>query len=212
MRLGKKLFLYLKYKPSKDRIQYSSKLLEASKDKRREVTCKRGIDRPIPYSSLPPAVVSTSINTLALQKWWDIQETHDFSILAKVKQDKPLYKLLHYCSDVWDDLGQQHLDMFGVPENFSLYLAAKIRVTECKLQYAMTNDGTDKMDLIMAEIDLKELAGDDSKESAKKNNLKTKRKIEIALKLSHPIDPNTVTVAQYYTDFELAQEIGSNGN
>lgn len=160
--------------------------------------------------SVKPADVYMSIKTLVLQKWWDIQETNDFSILSKEKQPKTLYKFLSYCSDVWDEIRQQQLDAFGVPENFSEYLKAIANLADKQLQYAITNDGADKMDLRMAETDLKAIIGEPSQNS-QKENLKTKRKIEIALKMNFPIDPNTTVVMQYYTDFELAQETSSYG-
>jgi len=146
------------------------------------------------------------IEDLTLAIWWEIHETGDSTLLIKTKF-KATEKILEYCSELWDNIRQQHLDAFGVPDDYSNYLKAIANLADKQLQYAITNDGTDKMDLMMAEIDLKNITASRPNIS----NLKTKRKIELALGLRFAIDPKVVTVEEYYNDLELAQETARDG-
>ncbi len=204
MRLGKKLFLYLKPKSSRE-IQYSKESLEKTKSKRKEATYNRGVSKPIPYSVLPPRIYN-SIEDLPIWNWWEIERTGNVKLLSLKGSKSKLYKYLFYCSAYWDFMQDQHISEFGIPQSYLDQSIAKANYAIAKARYAVSQDGTDKMDLTMAEIDMNALMSTNKPIS----NYKTKGRIESALNIQR-IDPKKTTVIEYYNLMEQAQELNRDG-
>lgn len=148
----------------------------------------------------------TSIKTLPLSDWWDIHETGDISLLLPNNKFALTSDLFNYCSELWDDIRQQHLDTFGTPSEYKEYIRLTADLAIAKMQYALSNNNFDLMLLRIADDDLEKV-----KNIPTQSNLKTKGAIERALDMRFPIDPKTTTVEEYYTYLESAQQTASNG-
>ena len=205
MRLDKKLFLYLKPKSSQDEIRYSKELLQNTKEERKKATYKRGINNPLPYSSMPPEIY-TNIDTLPVWYWWEIERTGNVKLLARKGSKSKKWKFLFYCSSVWDYMQDQHINEFGIPSEYTEQSIAKANIAIAKARYAVSQDGEDKMELRMAEADLRKL----NPLSKPISNYATKSKIEVALNIQR-IDPRQTTVIEYYSLMEQAQELNRDG-
>lgn len=205
MNLKRKLSQLFAEKSSRDKIEYSRVSLEKNKAKRKNATAKRNISKPIPYSSLPPEI-HHSIETLPVWYWWEIERTGNVKLLSLKGSKSKLYKYLFYCSAVWDDMNDQHISEFGIPQSYMELSMAKANLAIAKARYSVSQDGTDKMDLRLADADLRKL----NPSSKPISNYKTKGRIEAALNIQR-IDPRQTTVIEYYSLMEQAQEINDNG-
>jgi hypothetical protein len=153
-----------------------------------------------------PETYST-IGTLPIANWWGVHETGDVSLLMPNNKFKITNKLFDYCSELWDDIQQQHLDAFGEPDRYTRYLELEADAAIANLQHAITNDNWDLFLKEMAQSDLDQHIGEAGKPVS---NIKRKQIIESILKMHYPIDPKTTTVEEYFNYEELAHE-ASNG-
>jgi hypothetical protein len=142
-----------------------------------------------------------SIKTLPLSEWWAIHETGNISLLLPNNKFTLTKELFDYCSSVWDNIRQEHLDVFGVPSEYKEYLRLTADLAIAKMTHALSNNNFDLMLIRIAEDDLEKITGRPTQ-----SNLKTKGNIERVLDLRFPIDPKTTTVEEYYTYLESAQQ------
>ena len=145
------------------------------------------------------------IKDLTLNLWWEIHETGDVSLLIK-NPFKLTKDVVDSCSDIWDDIRQQHIDAFGMPEEYKDYLRKLADVAIAKLQYAISDDRTDKMFAKIAQLEL-----DDIISQPKQSNQEAMSIIELSLDMRYPIDPQTTTVEKYYGLVKLAQKKAAHG-
>lgn len=148
-----------------------------------------------------------SIGTLPISEWWSIHETGNITLLLKDNKFALTKGLVDSCSDMWDNIRQQHLDMFGVPSGYKEYLNLTANLAIAKMKYALSNDNFDLMLLNFAQDDLDKIKG-----GTPQSNLETKGNIERALDLRYPIDPKTTSVAEYYTYLESAHKTTKHGS
>jgi hypothetical protein len=147
-----------------------------------------------------------SIDDLPIYYWWEIHESGDVSMLIKDSKFPITNNLLDYCSELWDDLQQQHLDYVGVSIEYSKYLRLVADVSIAKLQYAISNDNWDLFKLELIQDDLDELKG-----SPKEDNMETKSMIEKHWLNGQRLDPKKTTVKEYYSYIKSLQKQTANG-
>lgn len=147
-----------------------------------------------------------SINTLPISEWWSIHETGNIILLLKDNKFALTKGLVDSCSNMWDDIRQQHMDAFGVPSGYKEYISLTADYAIAKMKYALSNDNFDLMLMNFAKDDLEK-----TKAGTPQSNLQTKGNIERALDLRYPIDPKTTSVAEYYTYLESAYQTSKNG-
>jgi hypothetical protein len=138
--------------------------------------------------------------------WWEIQRTGNVKLLDTNKSKNKLYKFLFYCAATWDDMQDQHIAEFGIPAEFHEKTRAKSRLAQAKAKYAVSQDGTDKMDVVMAQIDLEAL----NPKGKAASNYEVKGKIATALGLPH-IDPMQIKVIDYFHLMNQASKINTDG-
>ena len=148
-----------------------------------------------------------SIDDLPIYYWWEIHETGDVTLLMPENKFRITESLVNYCSELWDDIRQQHLDYTGVSQEYSKYLRLIADMSMAKLQYAISNDNWDlfKLELIESELDA-------IKDSPKEDNLETKSLIEKHWLNGQRLDPKKTTVKEYYSYIKSLQKQSANGN
>lgn len=179
----------------------SFQLLEGKSSRKKEEAFKSRR-----HKSIYPPEIHESIDTLPVWHWWEIERTGNVKLLAHKGSKSKKWKFLFYCGSVWDDMQDQHIKEFGIPRDHTEHSTAKANVAIAKARYAVSQDGEDKMELMMAEADLRKLRP----LSKPISNYKTKASIEVALNIQR-IDPRKTTVIEYYSLMEQAQEISKNG-
>lgn len=157
------------------------------------------------HKSILPPEINNSIETLPIWYWWEIQRTGNVKLLDTKKSKNKLYKFLFYCASSWDDMQDQHINEFGIPEDFHINTRAKSKYAEAKALHAVSQDNWDLFLMNIAKDELDAL-----KPKGKKSNYKTKQKIEIATGCGR-IDPRVTTVVEYYHLMEQAAEENSDG-
>jgi hypothetical protein len=161
---------------------------------------------PVFPRSITPPEIHTSIETLPVWYWWEIERTGNVKLLAHKGSKSKLYKFLFYCGASWEDMQDQHIKEFGIPQGYTDQSIVRANHAIAKAKYAVTQDGTDKMDLRLAKADLDALKAQGKPVS----NYKTKSTIEVALNIQR-IDPRHTTVIEYYNMLEQAQEVSKDG-
>lgn len=149
----------------------------------------------------------SSIDTLMVSEWWAIHETGNITLLLKDNKFALTKGLIDSCSDLWDDIRQQHMDKFGVPQGYTEYLKLTANLALAKMKHALSGDNFDLNYINIAQDDL-----DKIKTGTPQSNLETKGNIERALDLRYPIDPKTTSVAEYYTQLDSAHKTTKHGS
>lgn len=149
----------------------------------------------------------TSIDELPIYYWWEVHETGDVTLLLKDSRFPITGKLLGYCSELWDDLMQQHLDYVGVSHDYSKYLKLVADLAIAELQYAISNNSWDLFKLELVQSGLDELKG-----SPKEDSMDTKSLIEKHWLNGQRLDPKKTTVKEYYSYIKSLQKHSANGN
>tara|TARA_Y100000310_G_C20653132_1_gene800585 strand:+ start:1691 stop:2155 length:465 start_codon:yes stop_codon:yes gene_type:complete len=145
----------------------------------------------------------TSIEDMPIYVWWQINKTGDVTLILKDKL-KHTDKVISYCSDMWDAIRDEHIEVFGMSHAFEDYMRQLAKVGIKKANFAISQNGLDKTWLKIQERELKDM------ESVKKHNdYKTKLILERALGIT--INPKTYTVMEYYTAIQVAQENATHG-
>lgn len=147
-----------------------------------------------------------SIDDLPIYYWWEVHETGDVTLLLKDSKFPITEKLVNYCSDLWDDLRQQHLDYVGVSQEYSRYLKLIADVALAKLQHAISGDNWD-----LFKLELKQGELDEIKDSPKEDNSETKALIEKHWLNGQRLDPKKITVKEYYSYIKSLQKQSANG-
>ena len=151
------------------------------------------------------SLIYTSIENLPTAKWWKINETHDYTLLLKDKNSHITQSVYDKCSNIWDEIHQQHIDKFGHPKAFLDYWGDLSRLYSKKIKAAI-NGGTDETHYEIAQVYF-----DQRYKSVKSNNHKMKGNIERVLNLGYRIDPETMPIIEFSSLIELANETVKNG-
>jgi hypothetical protein len=105
-------------------------------------------------------------------------------------------------SEVWKKLYSQYINQFGFSEKFLEIIYKKREIALLKVDYITTSDKSLKVFIQIAEKELEEMNGADvdfyeSKSMLEKN-------------LGFYIDIHKMTVAEYYSHFQVAKKIKPN--
>ena len=146
------------------------------------------------------SLMYNSIKTLPTSKWWDINETHNYSLLLKKSNTVITQKIFDKCELVWDEIHQQHIDKFGHPKAFLDYWRDLSRLYSKKIKAAV-NGGSDESHYEYAQIRFDAMYKGD-----KMNNFKLKGIVERVLNLGYRIDPEVMPIIEYSSLVELANE------
>ena len=118
----------------------------------------------------------TSINDLIVHIWWKIHETGDVTLLIKNKF-KLSKDVLDYCERLWEDIQDQHLQKFGMPDWYAEYLE-KVRILALrKINYALTQDRKLITWINIAQVDVDKL-----RPTKKVDNYRTKAILEASFR------------------------------
>ena len=159
-----------------------------------------------PPKSVNPPYVFDSIKNLVISKWWDIHEANDFTILLKEPAKKSLIKTKYFCYDIWDEIQEQYIGEFGIPNKSKEYYSKVSEVTILRVNHSLSQDNWDLTLLNIGIRELEELTTSEKKQS----NFKTKSIIENILGRDY-IDPDKVKVIDYYHYVELAEQKSADG-
>lgn len=148
----------------------------------------------------------TSIEDMPIYVWWKINSTGDVTLVFKdkLKLKDNHVNIYGYCSDMWDAIKDEHIEVFGMSHAFEDYMRQLIKVGIKRANFALSQNGLDKTWLAIEERELS-----DMQSTKKHNEYKTKLMLERALGIN--IDPRTYTVMEYYTAIQLAQENAAHG-
>ena len=146
-----------------------------------------------------------SIENLTLYLWWKIHETGDLRYLIKAENYELTNGDVQRIEDTWDDIQDEHVERFGMPEAYEDYLRQLKVVTLKRINFALSQNGMDKTWLKIEEDELKDMM-----KTTKTNQYKTKAQVEIAAGVA-PVSPHIMVVVEYYSLIEVAQENAQHG-
>jgi hypothetical protein len=132
--------------------------------------------------------------------WWKIQNSND--LLHLIKGTKTTSKrIIKSASKRWYDLNSEFTDFFGIPKRQKKYLKLLAKHQIYVSAYARTKSHRWTTKRLYIEIELEQYKPKESKE--KFNPYEELRNVSMSLSGAH-IDPNTMSVIQYYSDKDLA--------
>lgn len=151
------------------------------------------------------SLMYTSIENLPTAKWWNINETQNYTLLLRNKMfiTQDIYDKLE---GVWDDIFDKHRDRFGESNEFKEYWRELNSLYKKKIK-AGINGGSDESHYEFAQLRF------DQKYKDKKtsNNWKLVRNIENILNMNYSINPETMPIIRFSSLVELAEETQRNG-
>lgn len=146
-----------------------------------------------------------SISDITLAKWWKVQETGDVTLLIKNKF-RLTQGIVDYCSNLWDDIRQEHLDAFGVPKNYSKYWNLKADIAIKEMDYAISQNNWDLFLLNLGKDDLIELES-----QPRQSNIQAKSLVEKYWLNGNRIDPEVTTLEEYSNYVKLLEQSATHG-
>lgn len=146
--------------------------------------------------------IYAGIDDLILRVWDDIHETGNVTLLIKNKF-KLTTSIIDYCSDLWDDIRQEQVDAFGMPQEYKEYWNLKADLAINELKYATTNNAWFLNLIKIAKSELAEL-----EKLPKQDRTDTKSIIEKYWLNGQRIDRNVTTVKEYFSYIKLLERHG----
>lgn len=145
------------------------------------------------------SLMHTSIKSLSTAKWWEINETHNYTLI--LKGSHPItQKIYDKCEQVFESIDQQHIDKFGHPKAFLDYWRDLNSLYIKKIK-AATKGGSAESHYEYAQIRF-----DAQYKKSVANNYKLKGMVEKALNLGYRINPDTMPIIEFSSLVELANE------
>jgi len=132
-----------------------------------------------------------SLKKLPIAKWWAITEEGNFEVL--VISGKYTNLELY---NIYLDLLQEYYDNFGTTETHGAFIEAKFNYAKALAKWISTQNGTDKMFLEMAKIDLQEATP--RKEQSEKVYTLYDEMSSIE-KVYGPLDEDKLSTMKYYS-------------
>lgn len=145
------------------------------------------------------SLMHNNIKNLPTSKWWEINETRDYTLL--LKNTTVVTRRIHNkCTAVFESIEQQHIDKFNHSKEFIDYWNDLYRLYKKKIK-ASVNGGSDESHYEFAQIRF-----DAMYKGKKMNNYKLKGSVERILNLSYRIDPDVMPIIEFSTLVESAKE------
>lgn len=132
-----------------------------------------------------------SLKKLPISKWWAITEEGKFEVLVI---DGEFSNLELY--NIYLDLLQEYYDNFGTSETHGAFIEAKFNYAKALSKWIGSQDGTDKMFLEMAKIDLQEATPKKDQNEDKYTLYDEMSSIE---KIYGPLDEDKLSTMKYYS-------------
>lgn len=147
----------------------------------------------------------TSIENLPTSKWWEINETNNYTLL--IKGDFAItQKVYDKCELIFEAIEQQHIDKFGHSKEFMDYWRDLSALYSKKIKAAIIGGSAE------SHYEFAQIRFDAQYKKGKKaNNHKLKAMVEKVLKLGYRIDVNTMPIVEFSTLVELANETVKDG-
>jgi nitrate reductase beta subunit len=134
-----------------------------------------------------------SIDTLPIKIWFDIHHTGDYRLLLKeiVTIDADDF---HQLFEVWQTLYNQHIEMFGLSEEFIADLNNQIQLANYKAEFIITGDRYFKTLIKVEEAKIAFEKGDEEKPMELEMLLAKMSKY-----YGFKLESRELTVVQYYS-------------
>jgi len=151
------------------------------------------------------ALMYNSIENLPTSRWWKINDTHNYTLLLKSKNNVITKKVYDKCESIWHEINQQHIDRFGHPKAFLDYWRELSNLYSKKIKATLKGGSYE------SHYEYAQIRFDQMYKGKKSNNHKLKGSIERVLNLGYRIDPETMPIIEFSSLVELANETTSNG-
>lgn len=142
-----------------------------------------------------------TIEELPIYNWWKVHESGSYEYLLhqrrelKKKENKGM-------REVWKSLYNQYIQRFGYTDQFLETMAKKREIALLKVDMITTGDKTIKVFIKIAEKELEEMVGEDMDFYTGKSMLEKT--------LGFYVDIHKVSVAEYYSHFQVAKKTTKN--
>lgn len=140
----------------------------------------------------------TSIDTLPIYNWWKVHEMGTFEYLLIQRQPLTIGQQKRM-GEVWKGLYSQYINRFGYTDQFLETMAKKKEIALLKVDLITSGDKSLKVFIQIAEKELEEMTGEDMDFYTGKSMLEKS--------LGFYIDIHRVSVAEYYSHFQVAKKV-----
>ena len=142
-----------------------------------------------------------SIDELPIYNWFKVHETSSFEYLLYVRKKLERWEVRRL-NELWMVLYKQYIERFGYSEQFIEVMSKKREIALLKVDYITSGDKSLKVFIQIAEKELEEMNGADVDFYESKSMLEKS--------LGFYIDIHKMTVAEYYSHFQVAKKIKPN--
>jgi len=141
-----------------------------------------------------------SINTLPFYNYQQVIETGKLTYLLKdIDYDTPPKANLQQLSQIWEQINNQIIDKFGIPERYRMTLMAEAEIIKLRLRAAVTDDRS-----LLTIANVKERQLKESLENQHSADL-YELKVLIETNFKMQIDIHKMTVRDFYTYLQLIE-------
>ena len=139
-----------------------------------------------------------SIDTLPIYNWWKVHEMGSFEYLL-INREELTNKQQKRFAEVWKVLYNQYITRFGYTDQFLETMQKKKEIALLKVDLITSGDKSLKVFIQIAEKELEEMTGEDMDFYTGKSMLEKT--------LGFYIDIHKVSVAEYYSHFQVAKKV-----
>lgn len=139
-----------------------------------------------------------SIDALPIYNWWKVHEMGSFEYLL-INRQELTDKQQRRFADVWKVLYNQYITRFGYTDQFLETMQKKKEIALLKVDLITSGDKSLKVFIQIAEKELEEMTGEDVDFYTGKSMLEKS--------LGFYIDIHRVSVAEYYSHFQVAKKV-----